>query len=302
MASFPSALPSFTGFTSSHTLAADNHAAQHNLEQAEVLAIATKLGTGSTTASNNTVLRGTGGGSSGWQQLQLTSDVTGVLPVANGGTGAASLTSLTLPSLTSSNPTLTGTVAGAATYLTPTLTSPTVADFTNATHSHANNAGGGQLTGSSAIVAGTVTRTELGTMTRKAPLIITYKSTAAASVFPNAADNSVRTYFQIPDDYVSGDLTINVWIRGDTSGNVSMYRNTYRFRQSTAYNQIDSAVYSTIAMGTGSILWQFTTTAANFQAGDTIRYDLHRDGANGSDTAASDEDLDAAWVEYLGKV
>lgn len=90
MASYPSALASFAGFTATNTLAADNHAAQHNLEQGEILAVQTKVGTGSSTPSSGTVLRGTGSGTSSWGQVDLTADVTGALPIANGGTGTTS--------------------------------------------------------------------------------------------------------------------------------------------------------------------------------------------------------------------
>lgn len=150
MALFPGALPVFAGFTSGHTLLVDNHGAQHNLEQAEVVQIATKVGTGSSAPTGNTVLRGTGVGTSSWAQVALTTDITGVLPVANGGTGQASLTSLPLVS-----PAITGTVSGGATYTTPVLTVPVIADFTGATHTHASNSQGGQL-GTSALMANTV--------------------------------------------------------------------------------------------------------------------------------------------------
>lgn len=124
MASFPGSLASFAGFTSSHTLSADNHAAQHNLEQAEILAAQTKIGTGASTPILNTILRGTGAGTSSWAQVVLTTDVTGILPIANGGTGQANLTSLT-------------------------LTTPIIADFSTSTHNHQNNSGGGLLSGAS---------------------------------------------------------------------------------------------------------------------------------------------------------
>lgn len=157
MASYPGGLASFAGFTSSHTLATDNHAAQHNLEQGEILATQTKIGTGSSTPTNNKVLRGNGTGTSTWAQVALTTDVTGVLPVANGGTGQANLTTLPLIS-----PAITGTVSGGATYTTPILSTPTIADFTSATHNHQNAAGGGQLT-SSAFADGAISAANLAT-------------------------------------------------------------------------------------------------------------------------------------------
>lgn len=151
MAIFPGAVSSFAGFTSGHTTLVDNHAAQHNSEQAEIVAVQTKVGTGSSTSSNNTVLRGNGSGTSTWAQVGLTTDVTGALPIANGGTGQTTLNGLTL-----TNPNITGTVTGSATYTTPTLSTPVIANFTSATHTHANAAGGGTLSGNTAIQAGTI--------------------------------------------------------------------------------------------------------------------------------------------------
>lgn len=158
---FPGALPSFTGFTSSHTLAADNHAAQHNLEQSEIVAVATKMGTGASTPSTSTVLRSNSNGTSTWGQVVLTTDVSGTLPIASGGTGQSNLSGLTLPSAILANPSISGTVGGSATYSSPTLTTPTIASFINATHNHQNNAGGGQLDGGQAIQEDTVDYTRL---------------------------------------------------------------------------------------------------------------------------------------------
>lgn len=133
---YPGGIPTFSGFTSSHTLAVDNHAAQHNLEQSEIVALATKLGTGASVPASGVVLRGTGGGASGWGQVALANEVTGVLPIASGGTGQSTLANLTL--------------------VTPTLTTPVINDFTSAVHSHANNSGGGQINGSNALLPNTI--------------------------------------------------------------------------------------------------------------------------------------------------
>lgn len=86
MASFPSSIPSYAGFTSSHTLAQDTHAAQHNAEQADIVALATKVGTGASTPTSNTVLRGTGTGTTAFDQVHLSSDVSGQLQAANAQT------------------------------------------------------------------------------------------------------------------------------------------------------------------------------------------------------------------------
>lgn len=161
MANFPGSSPVFTGFTSTHTLSQDNHAAQHNLEQAEIVALAAKVGTGASSPTSGTVLRGTGSGISAYGQVVLSSEVTGILPVGSGGTGQANLTTLPL-----SSPVITGTVTGGASYTsptitTPTITVPTIADFSNATHTHASNMTGGTLNAGNALQAGTVTFSNL---------------------------------------------------------------------------------------------------------------------------------------------
>ena len=120
---FPSSTPSYAGFTSSHTLAADNHASQSNSEQADIIALANKVGTGASTPTSGNLLRGNGTGTSTWAQAQLSSDVTGVLTTTNGGTGT---TTLTFPAGTD---TLVGRNT-TDTLTNKTLTQPTIADFT----------------------------------------------------------------------------------------------------------------------------------------------------------------------------
>lgn len=154
MASFPGGLASFAGFVASHTLAVDNHAAQHNLEQGEILATQQKVGTGTSTPTSGKVLRGTGVGTSAWGQVDQTTDITGVTPINNGGTG---VTNLTFPS---GPETLVGR-ASLDTLTNKTLTTPTIASFTNAQHNHTNAAGGGTLTGSTAIIDNTLTSEKL---------------------------------------------------------------------------------------------------------------------------------------------
>ena len=70
------------------------HSTLHGTHSEAIVAIETKIGTGASTASANKVLRATGTGTSAWAQVGLTTDVTGTLPLANGGTGATALTNL----------------------------------------------------------------------------------------------------------------------------------------------------------------------------------------------------------------
>lgn len=113
---FPTSLPSNTDPTSSNKLASPSHAALHQSHNAEIVAVETKVGTGASTPTAGKVLRATGTGTSGWAQVDATTDI-------------ASLTSATLRSILSDE---TGT--GAAVFATsPTLTTPQVTTSINDT-------------------------------------------------------------------------------------------------------------------------------------------------------------------------
>jgi hypothetical protein len=141
---FPASLDNGTNLPNPGTndlVANVDHAAQHDVANDALKAIETKLGTGASTPIANRLLRGTGTGVTSYAQVVLTTDVTGTLPVANGGTGVTSSTG-TGSVVLSSAPALTGGGSWAG---SPALTTPAIADFTNANHNHANAAGGGTL-------------------------------------------------------------------------------------------------------------------------------------------------------------
>lgn len=131
MANFPGSLPNIPTSSSNETLllaAGIGHTALHNLINGEILAIATKLGTGASTPSNGLFLMGNGAGTSAWR-AGLKTDV-GLDQVDNTSDATKNAAAVTL-----TNKTLTS----------PILTTPTIGDFTNATHTHANTAGGGPI-------------------------------------------------------------------------------------------------------------------------------------------------------------
>lgn len=150
--SFPSSLPSFTGFTSSHTLAQDSHAAQHNSEQAEITALATKVGVdgSAVTSTHDFKLSGVSAGDKAASR-------SGTETLANKTINSSSLASptITSPSVsggTFSSPTITipaisGPIitAGGSWAGSPTISTPVIADLTNSQHNHQNAAGGGGL-------------------------------------------------------------------------------------------------------------------------------------------------------------
>jgi len=120
---------------------APSHASQHSNENDAIKAVETKIGTGASTPVNNRVFRGNGTGSSEWAQVVLTTDVTGTLPVANGGTGITSLgtgvaTFLGTPSSANLLAAVTDeTGTGALVFGTsPTLATPTITTAINDTN------------------------------------------------------------------------------------------------------------------------------------------------------------------------
>lgn len=80
MSVFPGAIPAAGSANPNDTLAFAGHTALHNLASDEIRAIATKIGTGSSTPTSGTVLKGNGTGTSTWAQVDLATDVTGLLP------------------------------------------------------------------------------------------------------------------------------------------------------------------------------------------------------------------------------
>lgn len=176
--SFPSSTDSFQGFTSTYTLQADNHAAQHNQEQAAIVAIENKVGTGASTPTATSVLVGNGTGTSAWGQIALSNMVSGILPTSNGGTGQSNLTNLPLNQPVINNG---GSWAGSPSIVAPFLTGePTITDFTNAQHGHTNASGGGTLNATTALQNSTVTTDKLNTGAGQAT-VTTQETTTSTS-------------------------------------------------------------------------------------------------------------------------
>lgn len=69
MANFPTSLPSLVNPVATDYLNSPAHATQHGNVNDETTAVATKIGTGASTPTDNKVLRGTGTGTSAWGQI-----------------------------------------------------------------------------------------------------------------------------------------------------------------------------------------------------------------------------------------
>lgn len=245
MASFPGSLASFIGFVTSHTLSVDNHAAQHNLEQAEILAVQTKVGTGVSSPIANTTLIGSGVGTSSWSQLNLTTMVSGVLPTNNGGTGTTSSTGTgsvvfaTAPTMTAPTFSGGGSWSGSPTISTPVLTIPTISDFTSANHSHQTVSSGGMLT--SASVNQTIAQVAAGGKFK------IDSGTAAANASPDASIVFNTTFNTAPVVLLTASTV--------TTNNVYGIANTitttgFKLRAFDAGGQKTTESFSWLALGT----------------------------------------------------
>lgn len=152
-----------------------------------------KLSDGTTDPPDNTLVGGrfyaTIYDGSAWrttQSIVSSGNVSGVLPAGNGGTGLNSSASTGVPRLTSGTWSFdaglshlaSSTSASLAGLLSdesgsgvvvfnnsPTIVSPVIASFLNATHTHADATGGGQLNASNVFSAGTIPSARLGSGT-----------------------------------------------------------------------------------------------------------------------------------------
>jgi hypothetical protein len=190
MGLFPGSLPVAGTASTTDTLAAAGHTSLHNTSYDEIRALATKIGTGSSVPTSGLLLRGNGVGTSAWAQVALSSDVSGVLPVASGGsgvttsTGSGSLVLNVAPTI--SNPSISGggSWSGSPTISTPTLSTPVIASFASATHSHQNAAGGGTIISipDSSLLYGKMYRRQGGSATDFSVVGTTTYDTSASNI------------------------------------------------------------------------------------------------------------------------
>lgn len=120
---FPSSADTFTNPTATSKRNSPSLAGQQSDQNDAIEALESKIGTGASTPTANKVLRGTGTGITVYAQVDVTTDITGVLPVANGGTGVSS-SPITVPLGGTGVTTITGIIKGNGTSAMTAVTAP----------------------------------------------------------------------------------------------------------------------------------------------------------------------------------
>jgi hypothetical protein len=209
--------------------------------------------------------------------INLANEITGILPVVNGGTGTTTATGA-------------GNIVLSA---SPTIVTPTIASFANAAHNHTNTAGGGQITDAALSSAVTVAKGGTGatmlsgvligngaspvTGTSAVPVCSKY-TIPYTSVQTPATTNDVPLFTLPAKGKITG-ITIKhsaafagsnlaaVTVSVGTSGNATAYANAYNVLQaaSNMAMQDDGGHYS--ADFTSHVVTaRFTSTGADLSA------------------------------------
>lgn len=141
--------------------------------------------------------------------------------------------------------------------------------------------------------------------TRKRGYVSVWDKSTSDPNWPDGATHWMKYFFYVPDDYVSGSITIRIMRRSNAvSSNTAVMRYSgYRFRSNTAFHQwanlVSANMVGTAVLSGESELLTITLSSSDFLVGDLIRVDLERLGADGSDNFTGAIGFDGAWIEYL---
>jgi hypothetical protein len=275
MANFPGALPSIpTSTTNDHLndMATLGHVALHNLVAGEILAVATKVGIGSSTPSNGTYLAGTGAGTSAWSSLNKSAVGLGLVDNtadADKPVSTATQTALNLKANLAS-PVFTGT--------------PTIPSFASSQHDHSNAANGGQLSSTGLNFGGAgagIWWEEIGRTT-----LTGVADTITVSSIP------ARTYLKVIIGIVNSGAIANesITFNNDTGTNYA-----FRYNSSAAFGSVASATSIT----------NFPASSGPFMA-EGIIYNVatspkivHFKGVIGNNAAATVPDYVDFWAKWV---
>lgn len=194
-----------------------DHAVLHSTENDAIKAVETKLGTGASTATSNTVLRGTGTGTTAFAQVNLGTDISGL------GTGVGSFlatpTSANLATaLTDETGTGSAVFASGPTLVAPALGTPASGVATNLTGTASALTAGNVTT--NANLTGDVTSTGNATTIGNAKVGPSKLATGAAAVFVTTSETTTSTTYA---DLTTTTDTVTVTIGANGVALVAIY-------------------------------------------------------------------------------
>jgi len=163
---------------------------------------------------------------------------------------------------------------------------------------------GGSLSGIT-IVDGTITRDKLASvlLNKQAVNRGGTDMTLGYPSLPDAAVHSIFWSYIVPEDYEDGDLTFRAYHKNTVgSGLVRLNLTINRYRDATAVSVVQSAtIVSRSVTDTNTAVVEYVVDKAAFQIGDTLEFQMVRDGTHGTDSNTGVENIHALGVEYNGK-
>lgn len=252
---YPGSLNSYTG---TESLFNAGHAGAHN-------AYESKIGTGASTPITATVLRGTGTGTSTWSQVNITTDVTGTLPVANGGTGVATITSGNIlvgagtSAITSVASSGTGNVVRvtSATLVTPVLGAATATSINGLTLT--SSTGIITITNAKTLTVSDSTTLATNTITLAGGEVITFSATNALSLLTSG---STSMTFPAVTDTVAVLGTAQTYTATQTEKQVVWTNNAIAASSNAATVPITHRLHTVTNSSAATLTITMTTTSA----------------------------------------